>query len=141
MSSFERRVSVAFGQCDPAGIVYYPNYFDMFNASTDAMVCAALEVHPRDLTRIYDIIGIPMVDARNIYHRPSRHGDALRIESRVVAIGRSSFRVEHRLYTEDGDLGVEGFETRVWAATDPDNPARLKGKTIPDAVRVAFMTM
>ncbi len=135
MAALSRLLRISFGQCDPAGIVYYPNYFDMFNTSTEWMVCDALAVHPRDLMNRYGIFGLPIVDARNTYHRPSRNGDQVRIDSRVTEIGRSSFRVEHRLFIENGDLGVEGFEVRVWAGIDPANPAAIKGIPIPVAVR------
>jgi len=132
---FERRVTISFGQCDPAGIVYYPNYFDMFNTSTEALICEALGVHIQDLALRFDIFGIPMIEARNVYHRPSRPGDNIVIKSQITRIGRSSFDVYHQLFGATGDLAVEGFEKRVWAVIDPENPKALKGKSVPKELR------
>jgi 4-hydroxybenzoyl-CoA thioesterase len=45
--------------------------------------------------------------------------------------------VQHRLLV-DGDLAVEGSETRVWASADKDDPSRLKAKPIPADVIARF---
>ena len=34
--AFTRSVPVRFSHCDPAGIVYFPHYFDIFNGLIDA---------------------------------------------------------------------------------------------------------
>jgi len=60
------------------------------------------------------------------------------IESRVTAFRRSSFDVQHRLLKADGAVGVEGFETRVWTARDPADPARIRATPIPAEVIAAF---
>jgi 4-hydroxybenzoyl-CoA thioesterase len=56
----------------------------------------------------------------------------------VVACGRSSFKLEHRL-TLKGALAAEGFETRVWVVRDSADPARLRSQPIPAEV-VARLT-
>jgi 4-hydroxybenzoyl-CoA thioesterase len=56
----------------------------------------------------------------------------------VVACGRSSFKIEHRL-TLGGVLAAEGFETRVWAIRDPGDPNLIKSQPIPPEV-VARLT-
>jgi acyl-CoA thioesterase FadM len=52
------------------------------------------------------------------------------IETQIVAVGRSSIKLEHRL-SHDGALAVEGAETRVWAIRDPHDPSRVKSEPIP----------
>jgi len=89
-------------------------------------------------TARFGIVGIPMVDTRATFHAPSIHGDEVVIESRVTAFRRSSFDVRHRLLRADGRLGVEGFETRVWTARDPDDPSRIRSAAIPEEVVAAF---
>ncbi len=61
---------------------------------------------------------------------PTRFGDEVTIETQVVAVGRSSIKLEHRL-SHAGALAVEGAETRVWAVRDPDDPMRVKSEPIP----------
>jgi 4-hydroxybenzoyl-CoA thioesterase len=127
---------VGWGDCDPAGIVFYPRYFAWFDAATAALFASAgLPIHK--LFPDYGIAGMPMVETRARFITPSRFGDEVRIESTVSEFRRSSFDVRHRLFRGDS-LGVEGFETRVWTIWDPENPERLKSATIPVDVIARF---
>ena len=65
----------------------------------------------RDLLRRPDFDGIPLVKTRARFHRPVRFGDIVTIESKIVAVRKSSFDVEHRL-TNGGELATEGFQTQ-----------------------------
>jgi 4-hydroxybenzoyl-CoA thioesterase len=132
-----RAVTIEWGDCDPAGIVFYPRYFAMFDASTAALFDAALGVPKISWTKALGIIGIPMVDTRATFRVPSAYGDAVVIESRVTAFRRSSFDVAHRLLRPDGALGVEGFETRVWTARDTAT-GRIGARPIAPEVVAAF---
>jgi 4-hydroxybenzoyl-CoA thioesterase len=133
-----RRLAIEWGDCDPAGIVFYPRYFAMFDASTAALFAAALGMGKAAMIRRFGIVGIPMVDTRARFLAPSRFGEEVAIESRVAAFRRSSFDVAHRLLRADGTLGVEGFETRVWAARHPEDPDRIRGVPVPEEVVAAF---
>ena len=130
-----RAVTIEWGHCDPAGIVFYPRYFEMFDASTGALFAAALGMPKVAWTRKFGMLGIPMVDTRSRFHVPSAYGDEVTIESRVTAFRRSSFDVEHRLVRADGKLGVEGFETRVWTVKED---GRIRSAPIPAEVVAAF---
>jgi 4-hydroxybenzoyl-CoA thioesterase len=132
-----RRLTIEWGDCDPAGIVYYPRYFAMFDWSTAELLRAALGMTKRTFIRHYGIVGIPMVETRASFHVPSRFGDPITIESRVEKCGRSSFNVAHRLMREDA-LGAECWETRVWAGAHPDDPERIQGVAIPAEVIAKF---
>jgi len=77
------------------------------------------------------------VDASANFLRPIRFGDVVDMISRVSEFRRSSFDVEHRL-SVDGELAVEGSETRVWASRSKDNPERIGGTAIPDDVIARF---
>jgi 4-hydroxybenzoyl-CoA thioesterase len=131
-----RKVSVEWGDCDPAGIVYYPRYFEWFDDSTAALFSAA-GVANGVMHKAYKIVGIPMVDTRARFLIPSKYEDELTIESTVVEFRRSSFDVRHRLL-KNGVLAVEGFETRVWTVRDPDDPERLRSQAIPEEVKALF---
>lgn len=133
-----RVMTIEWGDCDPAGIVFYPRYFAMFDAATGALFAAALGMPKPAWTRKFGILGIPMVDTRATFHVPSVHGEEVTIESRLTAFRRASFDVEHRLLKPDGALGVAGFETRVWTVRDPTNPDRIRSAPIPPEVVAAF---
>jgi 4-hydroxybenzoyl-CoA thioesterase len=132
-----RAVTIEWGDCDPAGIVFYPRYFAMFDASTTALFQAALGMPKIAWAKRFGILGIPMVDTRAKFTIPSAYGDEVTIESRVTAFRRAAFDVEHRLLKADGALAVEGFETRVWTARDAET-GRIRGVSIPPEVIAAF---
>jgi 4-hydroxybenzoyl-CoA thioesterase len=132
------QVTVEWGHCDPAGIVYFPNYFTYFDASTNALFLRALGCNKYEMLKRYGIIGIPLVDVGARFIVPSTFGDVVTIESTIAEVRRSSFRMLHRLLKGD-TLAVEGTETRVWVGRDPGNPDKLKGMPIPAEV-VAKLT-
>jgi 4-hydroxybenzoyl-CoA thioesterase len=133
MLTWRHQVTIEWGDCDPAGIVYFPNYFRYFDSSTNALFLRAMGFTKYDMLKKYDIVGIPLVDVGARFIVPSVFGDVVTIESSVVDIKRSSFRMQHRLLKGD-TLAIEGHETRVWVGHDPDNPDKLKGKPIPAEV-------
>src|ERR1700722_5077901 len=131
-----RTVRIEWGDCDPAGIVYYPRYFEMFDASTNYLFEAAGWKKP-DLLREFAIVGYPMVDTRAKFILPSRFGDEIVIETRIAAFRNSSFDIEHKAFRPSAGgelLAIEAAETRVWVGAHPDDPTRLKSRAIPEVV-------
>jgi 4-hydroxybenzoyl-CoA thioesterase len=124
-----RSLTVEWGHCDPAGIVFNSRYFEYFDWSTGLMFNAALGMSKFDMTRAFEA-DMPLVDARATFHLPSHFGDVVEIETNVGEFRRSSFDIQHRLYNA-GKLAVEGQETRVWIGRDKDNPSIMKSKPIP----------
>ena len=135
MLTNRRDVRIVWGDCDPAGIVYYPRYFEMFDTSTTALFERALGMTKYQFLKHYDSLGYPMVDTRARFLLPTRYGDDVVIETTINEIKRSSFAITHRL-TKDGALAVEGFETRVWVARDPAAPDKIRAKPLPDEMVV-----
>ena len=127
-----RVVRIEWGDCDPAGIIYYPRYFAIFDASTSALIERALGMRKSDYLKAYDFAGHPLVNAHSRFLIPTRYGDEVTIETTVTAVRRSSFDVQHRLY-KDGALAAEGFETRVWVQGDPTK-GTMRAKPLPQAV-------
>jgi 4-hydroxybenzoyl-CoA thioesterase len=130
-------MTVEWGHCDPAGIVFNSRFFEFFDHSTWLMFEAALGVRPPELPAAFGILGIPLVDARANFLKPAKFGDAIEIASRVSAFRRSSFDVEHRI-TLGGALAVEGGETRVWAGRHKDDPEKMAALAIPPEVIAKF---
>lgn len=130
-------MTIEWGHCDPAGIVFNSRFFEFFDHSTWLLFEAALGVAPPNLGPTYGILGLPLVDARADFRKPARFGDTIEIASRVSEFRRSSFDVEHRI-TVDGELAVEGGETRVWAARAKDDPDKIGAVVIPPEVIAKF---
>jgi 4-hydroxybenzoyl-CoA thioesterase len=134
MFTSEMTLTVAWGDCDPANIVYYPNYFSWFNEATGHHFLAAGLPKP-ELIRRYQVVGFPMLETTAKFHIPSSHGESVRIKTCIVRFGRSSFDVEHKLYRGD-ELAVEGFEKRVLVAQSEDGG--IKSVPVPEAVIELF---
>lgn len=129
-------IRIEWGDCDPAGIVYFPRYLEYFDRCTRALFERA-GFFKRDMLKKYSIAGIPVVDIKAQFMIPSRYGDDVVVESSVSKLGNSSFVVRHRLMKGDA-LAIECFETRVWVAQAGEDPAKLAGRSIPQEVKDAF---
>lgn len=128
-----REVEIEWGDCDAAGIVFYPRYFAFFDAATSHLFEAALGMKKIAWARKYGIVGIPMVDTGARFIIPSRYGDVITVESRATGFRRSSFDVSHRVLKDEA-LAIEARETRVWTGRDADDPSQLKSMPIPQEV-------
>ena len=135
--TYRKQLTIEWGQCDPAGIVFNSRFFEMFDASTWQMFEAALGVKPHELASAFGIMGLPLVDVRANFIKAVKFGDVVDITSRVSEFRRSSFDVEHHLSVV-GELAVEGGETRVWASRSKDDPEKIGGTAIPGAVIAKF---
>ena len=139
MTSFvhRRQLTIEWGHCDPAGIVFNPRFFEMFDASTWMLFETALGVKQQELAATYGIIGIALVDARANFMKPAKFGDVIEIASRVKEFRRSSFEVEH-LISIAGEIAVEGGETRVWAVRNKTDADKITTAAIPAEVIAKF---
>jgi 4-hydroxybenzoyl-CoA thioesterase len=91
---------------------------------------AALDVRRQDIATTFGIVGFPLVDARANFLKPVKLGDSIEIASRIAEFRRSSFDVEHRI-TIDGEMAVDGGESRVRAVRNKDDIERLAAVAIP----------
>lgn len=126
------RIRVEFGDCDPANIVFFANYFRWFDECTSALFRAA-GLPLGELFKSHGVIGIPLVDASARFLIPSKYGDELVVESSVTEWRKSSFVISHK-FRRDGELVMEGSETHVWAAAHPTNAHRMKSVPLPREV-------
>ena len=86
MLTYTRNARIEWGDCDPAGIVFFPRYFAMFDSCTTALFSQALGMSKYQFTRHYDFQGYPMVDTRARFLKPTKFGDDVVIETTVVGI-------------------------------------------------------
>jgi 4-hydroxybenzoyl-CoA thioesterase len=135
--TYRRQLTIEWGQCDPAGIVFNSRFFEIFDTGTWQMFEAALGVKARQLAGAFGIIGIPLVDASANFITPIRFGDVVEMTTRVREFRRSSFDIEHHL-SVGGELAVEGAETRVWAVRSKDDSEKIGGTAIPADVIAKF---
>jgi 4-hydroxybenzoyl-CoA thioesterase len=129
-------VTVQWGDCDPAAIVFYPKYFYWFDSAAHALFDRLLAPKTELLQR-FSIIGFPLAEASARFLRPSRVGQAIEIESEVVSCTERRFTVAHRC-TRNGELLIEGQEMRFVGQVDPGDPQRLRAIALPAELVLAF---
>jgi 4-hydroxybenzoyl-CoA thioesterase len=129
MLTNRKTIRIEWGDCDPAGIIFFPRYFANFDACTHALLERA-GCRQQDMQRKYQILGFPLVDVRARFIVPTRYDEDVIVESGVTEFGRTSFQVQHRLYKGDV-LAVEAFETRVCVALPEEEPGKIGARPIP----------
>ena len=133
-----KKIQVEWGDCNPGGIVYFPRYFEFFDACTRALFERA-GLFKRDMLKTYGIAGIPVVDMKARFMMTSRFGDDVVVESAVSKWGRSSFVVRHQLMKDGGmAMAIECFETRVWVVHPDGDADKFEARSIPDEVKKKF---
>jgi 4-hydroxybenzoyl-CoA thioesterase len=128
-------LTVRWGECDPAGIVFYPNFFSYFDQASWNVFAQVGITRPVMIER-FGIVGIPLVDAQASFKWPCRFGDRLEIESHVSEWSTKSFTLQHRIRNGDREA-VEGYEVRIWGSKHPEDPNRLKALPVPKEVVTA----
>jgi 4-hydroxybenzoyl-CoA thioesterase len=103
---WKTRTTIRFGQCDPAGIVYTPVYFDLFNVAIEEWYPASLGIDYYALLRD-EKIGVGYGHVSADFLLPSVMGDILEIAIVVSDIGKASFKLTLHAF-KGGDEAVRG---------------------------------
>ncbi|EIF35251.1 putative thioesterase [Burkholderia sp. Ch1-1] len=92
-ASFERPVRIRFSHCDPAGIVFFPQYLVMTNALVEDWFNEGLHIDYAQMIA-QRRVGLPIVKLDCEFSRPSQMGETITLTLDVVAIGRRSIGIE-----------------------------------------------
>ncbi|MDA7467655.1 acyl-CoA thioesterase [Planktomarina temperata] len=92
---FGIRQKVLFRHCDPAGIVFFPRYFEMMNDCVEAFFDQGLNC---PFEQFIQTAGIPTATITTTFTSPGRHGDMLDLGLNVTRVGRKSFDYEISCY-------------------------------------------
>lgn len=104
---FEDDKLVRFHHCDPAGIIFFPQYFIMFNEMIEDWFTRGLGVSFADQV-VKERVSTPIGRVECDFAAPSKIGDVLRFSLRVTRIGISSIKLRFEVR--------RGEEIRVRAA-------------------------
>jgi 4-hydroxybenzoyl-CoA thioesterase len=128
-----RDLTVEWGHCDPAGIVFHPRFIEYFDWCCVLLIERATGLKKSELRAAYGFAGIPIVDMQVRFLAAVSYNDDVQIYSTISDLKRSSFAVRHCL-VKQGKAAVECAQTRVWCIADPDDPRKLKSSPLPDEV-------
>lgn len=111
-ASFKRRHKIHFSECDPAGIVFYPQYFVLFNDLIEAWIDALL---PSGYHGVIGErrIGLPTVHLEVDFKAVSRMGDQVWLSLEVVRIGERSLTLAWQCAGVDGDVRMAATQVIV----------------------------
>ena len=126
-------VNVLFGDCDPAGIVFFPNFSRWMDAASlhFFMQCG---VPPwRELEKTRGIIGTPLLEIHTRFFKPATYGEMIEVHTEVEEWRAKVLIQKHRV-TRGEDLICEGRETRAFVIRQADG--RLKAIPVPEDIKL-----
>jgi 4-hydroxybenzoyl-CoA thioesterase len=128
------RVNVQFGDCDPAGIVFFPNFSRWMDEASLAFFMACGVPPWRELVKTRGIIGTPLLEIHTRFLRPATYGETIEIDTSVEAWMHKTFRHRHVVRRGDAVL-CEGTEVRAFCIRDPENADRIKAIPVPPDIQ------
>lgn len=127
-------IHVEFGDCDPAGIVWFPNFFRWFDAGSRRFFIACGVPPWKALEKTTGIIGTPLVDTQARFVKPASYGDEIIVETAITEWRGKSFVMRHRIL-RDGELLCECEEVRVFAQRTGSDPHAIRAVAVPPDIR------
>jgi len=102
------QVQIRWSDADPAGIVFYPRFFEWYDLGCESLFASLGLPWPEAFPK-YDIVGVPIVESGSKFLSPARYGDVLTICS-------------------------QGFEVRAWVGRPKSPGEPLHARPIPEDV-------
>ncbi|MGC2857710.1 acyl-CoA thioesterase [Novispirillum sp. DQ9] len=133
MPAFIRRKLIRFHHCDPAGIVFYPQYFILFNELVEDWFAEGLDL-PFGELHVNQRLGTPTAHIECKFMGPSRVDDLLDFALAVTSIGTSSINLAVSV-SKDFTERLVARQTLVLVSLDT-----MKSLPIPDDLRARLET-
>lgn len=127
-------IDVQFGDCDPAGIVFFPNYSRWMDAASHNYFTACGLAPWRTMAELPGCVGAPLLEIHNRFLTAISYGERIDIETSIEEWRGKVFIQRHRVM-RGNDLICEGRETRALCVRD--DSGKLKAVAVPDFVRAA----
>ena len=135
-------VRVEFGDCDPARIVWFPNFFRWIDAASRHFFieCGVPPWHETE--RTLGVIGTPLVDTHAKFVKTASYGDTLQVHASIAEWRGKSFvqRYVVKRENKDGAAGsadviMECDEVRIFAGRREGDPKSIRALEIPAEIR------
>ena len=130
-------IQVRWSEADPAGIAFYPRFFEWFDIACDALF-ASLGLPWAVMFPQYAIVGVPIVECGARFSSPVRYGDTMHVTAAIAWVKEKTFRVEYEIVVAERSC-ARGFEVRAWVARPTAPGERLRARQIPSDI-VAKLT-
>ena len=125
MTAFRSQRVIRFSDCDPAGIVFYPQYFVMFNGLVEDWFDGPLGIGWRQLLGERRI-GLPTVRLEADFKAVSRMGDRVVLSLAVERLGERSLTLDLACHgSGDGALRMRARQVLVTTSLATDRAIPL----------------
>lgn len=114
------RSQVRFGDVDPAGIVFYPRFFEMLNAAVEDWFADFIGVDFATL-HLERKIGVPTVRVESDFLAPCRLGEQIDVDLEVEELGRTSAKLRYT-FLVNGEARVKGRSVLVCMSLESYRP-------------------
>ena len=127
-------VNVMFGDCDPAGIVFFPNFSKWMDAASHHYFHACGVPPWRELYNETRLIGTPLLEIHTKFYVSATYGQSLVIHTQITSWGRKTFEQHHQVYRGD-TLLCEGTETRIFVIRPNPNGDEIQSIAVPQWIK------
>ncbi len=127
-------VQVQFGDCDPAGIVFYPNFQRWMDQASLAFFMACGVPPWRELEKTRGIVGTPLLEIHTKFVTAATYAQTLVVTTHVEA-WRNKVFVQRHVIRRGDTLICEGTETRAFVVRDAADRDRLRAIPVPEDIR------
>ena len=132
-------VDVTFGDCDPAGIVFFPNFSRWMDTASLSFFMQCGVPPWRELEKTRGIVGTPLLEINTKFMMAATYGQTLTVTT-CVEEWRSKVIVQQHSITRarpDGgvDLICEGREVRAFVKRDEHDRDRLRAIPVPEDIK------
>ncbi len=132
---FTTQKQVRFHHCDPAGIVFYPQFFYLLHeVQEDFLSHIGFPEH----LLIQSGAGIPIVDLKTQFLGMCRHGDQLTLTLELTRIGSTSIGMQYEMGA-NGDAASQTIKLRAHGVVVYSEVPNGKAIAIPDNLRSALL--
>lgn len=125
-------VKVEFGDCDPARIVWFPNFFRWIDAASRHFFVACGVPPWHETSKTMGLIGTPLVDTQASFKKTASYGDVLEIHASITEWRSKSFVMHYRVMRGDDEI-MTCNEVRIFAADKEDGG--IRALPIPESIR------
>jgi len=133
---FTTQKQVRFHHCDPAGIVFYPQFFYLLHeVQEDFLNHIGFPEH----VLIAGGAGVPIVDLKTEFLGMCRHGDQLTMTLELTKVGNASVGMHYEIHGEPTARGGSSLRVRAHGVVVYSEVPHGKPVPIPDGLRNALL--
>ena len=135
MLEVQLEILVEWGHCDPARIVFNPNFFVWMESGMDRLFSTANHAIAYMTDEDPKFRGAPLLKTQASFQKPAKVGEVITLATTISQLGNTSFEISYR-FTRGEDVLCTATQTRVWCyAEGAGSHETIKPSPIPESVR------